>query len=87
MTHARLGAAWMSGLGAVLALSIACARREPDTVVPSEPLPDNRPAHVTEVSPSGVKRGIDTDLVLSGAGLRGNPQLLAPFKFAEAAVE
>ena len=40
------------------------------------------PPQVNAVSPLGVQRGVATELTLSGAGLSGNPRLVAPFALA-----
>jgi hypothetical protein len=37
------------------------------------------PPQIKDISPSGVRRGAPAEVVVAGAGLAGNPRLIAPF--------
>jgi hypothetical protein len=39
------------------------------------------PPQITGISPLGVQRGVATEVSVSGSGLTGNPQWIAPFRF------
>ncbi len=42
------------------------------------------PAHLDNMEPAGIERGKATELKFTGAGLEGNPRLVAPFRFQSA---
>ena len=39
------------------------------------------PPQIGNISPSGVQRGVASEVTISGANLAGNPRLIAPFAF------
>ena len=39
------------------------------------------PPLISNISPFGVQRGVATEVAISGSGLTGDPQLIAPFRF------